>query len=174
MDAILFKMLKGYTLSLDGDIDNLFAISNSKLAEEHGLHFLSEENCNKIFDLIDVIELADNYSKGIIENHIKVLHKVCFKDGFEKAIELNKEKQFSLEDLNKAIELTRSLYLSDDLKSNMLKIDSLKKIQHSIISEIEKPIKIKVKIKTDISAGEVYEVEEFLLDECGCLILEKF
>jgi hypothetical protein len=68
MDAILFKMLKGYTLSLDGDIDNLFAISNGKLAEEHGLHFLSEENCNKIFDLIDVIELADNYSKGIIEN----------------------------------------------------------------------------------------------------------
>ena len=61
-----------------------------------------------------------------------------------------------------------------EIKSNMLKIDTLKKIQHSIISEIEKPIQIKVKIKTDISAGEVYEVEEFLLDECGCLILEKF
>lgn len=173
MKAILFKMQEGYALSLDGDIDNLFAVSNTKLAEDYGLNVLSIRNCEKMFDLINVEELADKYSEGIIENHIKVLHKVCFMEGFERAVELNKDKQFSFEDLKKAIELTRSLYLSDDLKSNMLKIDSLQKIQHSIISEIEKPIKIEVEIKTDISAGKVYKVKEILKDENDCLILKK-
>ena len=55
----------------------------------------------------------------------------------------------------------------------MLKIDSLQKIQHSIISEIEKPVKIEVKIETDISAGKVYKVKEILKDENDCLILKK-
>ena len=71
MKAILFKMQEGYALSLDGDIDNLFAVSNTKLAEDYGLNVLSIRNCEKMFDLINVEELADKYSEGIIEIHIK-------------------------------------------------------------------------------------------------------
>jgi hypothetical protein len=43
-------------------------------------------------------EASNNYSKGIIENHIKVLHYVCFIDGAK----WQKERSYSEEDIREA------------------------------------------------------------------------
>jgi hypothetical protein len=49
MNATLYKMMNGYTLSLTNDIDDLYAISDEKLANHHNLKLLSVESCENLF-----------------------------------------------------------------------------------------------------------------------------
>ena len=49
MNATLYKMMEGYTLSLTNDIDDLYAISDEELANHHDLKLLSVESCESLF-----------------------------------------------------------------------------------------------------------------------------
>jgi len=48
MEAKLIKMMEGYIVSLTGDIDDIYAITNKELAEEHGFYSLSLKNCKEV------------------------------------------------------------------------------------------------------------------------------
>lgn len=55
MEAKLFKMMKGYILSLEGNIDDVFAISDKQLAEDHLWHLIDEAKCDEMFDELESV-----------------------------------------------------------------------------------------------------------------------
>ena len=59
---------------------------------------LSKQNCDEIFGVVYVEKLADEYANvnGDYDEHYG---HIGFKAGFKKAIELNKDKVFTLEDM---------------------------------------------------------------------------
>ena len=97
MEGKLFKMVEGYTLSLTGSIDDLYGISNKELADDHGLHKLSLENCEAIANGYDLEELVDEYAEDW-----KYTERIGFRDGFQKAIEILGDKKFSETELYRA------------------------------------------------------------------------
>jgi hypothetical protein len=61
-------------------------------------HKLSKQNCDEIFGVVDV-------EKYISEDSFdKIIYSNSYKQGFNKAMELNKDKVFTLEDMRKAID----------------------------------------------------------------------
>ena len=59
---------------------------------------LSKQNCDEIFGVTDVDKLADERFLGS-DDITNYNLKFGFKEGFSKAMELNKDKQFTLEDM---------------------------------------------------------------------------
>ena len=72
------------------------------------LQKLSHENCDEIFEVVDVQNLVNEEiillpeSTSIME---KLFTELGFKRGFNKSMELNKDKVFSVEDMKKACSL---------------------------------------------------------------------
>ena len=68
-------------------------------------HKLSRQNCMEIFDEVDVEDLGSQYAwqfvkeKGLSKHNMA---KQSFIEGFNKAMELNKDKLFTVEDMKKA------------------------------------------------------------------------
>ena len=87
----------------------MYSLSGDNLPENY---VLSKQNCDDIFGAVDVDKLVDEeYSLHFFEG------RIGFRDGFNKAIELNKDKVFILEDMKKAIlwahdKSTEGVYLS--------------------------------------------------------------
>jgi hypothetical protein len=110
---------------------------------------LSKQNCDEIFGVIDVEKLAKEetrkYLPGCPENIMNfIAHERFFKIAFEQAMELNKDKVFTLEQMTKAIRLACSEYSGN------------------IIDEVtQQPTEIEV----------TFDPEE--KDSEGCLILKK-
>ena len=91
MKAKLYKVLDQYHL-YDGDK----AIATTIVGNPMLLPNLSKQNCDSIFGIIDVEKLAENkYGKGIYE----IEQVDAYVEGFNKAMELNKDKVFTLEDV---------------------------------------------------------------------------
>jgi hypothetical protein len=59
---------------------------------------LSKQNCDEIFGVTDIEKLADERFLGS-DDITNYNLKFGFKEGFNKAMELNKDKQFTLEDV---------------------------------------------------------------------------
>jgi hypothetical protein len=49
MNATVYKITKGYKLSLTNDIDDLYAISDEELSNHNDLKLLSVESCENLF-----------------------------------------------------------------------------------------------------------------------------
>jgi hypothetical protein len=78
-----------YSLILDGEIGTY-----AKTGVGHGWLKLSMKNCDEIFGVVDVEKLADHYSKNL---ECLPFERARYKEGFNKAMELNKDKVFTLE-----------------------------------------------------------------------------
>ena len=104
MKGKLHKMVSGYILSLNGDIDDPYAIVNEELAKDHGWYRLSLKNCQAIEHGYDLDELAMGYD--LYENINFVGQMRTYKAGFQKALELMGDKKFSI---NEVVELTKIL-----------------------------------------------------------------
>ena len=136
---------------------------------------LSKQNCDEIFGVVYVEKLADEYANvnGDYDEHYG---HIGFKEGFKKAIELNKDKVFTLEDVKQAI----FNFANYDRKT----ISELDRMDMAV-SSIQQPIEIEVEIKMepcfyDQSLGgfstsytEDKPKEQPKLDKDGCLILKK-
>jgi hypothetical protein len=111
MKAKLIKHKFGYNLV---DTNGEF-IATSKDEYSNGInlkYWLSKQNCDEIFGVVDVEKLAEKeyptFNLGL--NSTTSLHTIFkepFINGFNKAMELNKEKLFTLEDVRNAIELAQ-------------------------------------------------------------------
>jgi hypothetical protein len=120
---------------------------------------LSKQNCDEIFGVVYVEKLADEYANvnGDYDEHYG---HIGFKAGFKKAIELNKDKVFTLEDMGN---------LWDFCVYNK-----------GTFAEFTQPILQPTEIEVEIVTEEFESYDEILnavkkpiLDSNGCLILKK-
>lgn len=136
---------------------------------ERPLYSLSKENCDEIFGVVDVEKLSKEYVNSHQSDDFKYTTEeyynaqIDFKEGFNKAIELNKDKLFTEQQVRTAIEIA---WRNED--SN--KIDIIKTIQEATEIDVE----IITRPYTDVNEGFVLEsLREPKLDENGCLIMKK-
>jgi hypothetical protein len=165
MKTFLRKINGIYTLMKDG---KMIASDDIDFQKDYELQKLSIENCNQIFGIFDVEKLAEDFAKNhSIYPSAKDDTEYGFKHGFNKALELNKAKEFTLEQVIEAM----SLYKRNEFA--MSKVLSI---------VLEQPLEIEVEIEMEsMNIDEIREQGKgFLngntmkpkLDENGCLILK--
>ena len=148
---------------------------------------LSKENCDEIFGVVDVEKLAESHAEECYERNGDPLEesyfenrKYNFKEGFNKAMELNKDKLFTVEDMYEAIRKAKSY---DKIPNHEGIIVSFNYLKEEIIQSLQQPTEIEVEIRCYIGNGNK-ESDSFKdplvtntgipkLDENGCLILSK-
>jgi len=163
MKTFLRKINGIYTLMKDG---KMIASDDIDFQKDYELQKLSIENCNIIFGIFDVEKLAEDFAKNhSIYPSAKDDTEYGFKNGFNKALELNKDKKFSLEQVIEAM----SLYKRNEFAMSKV-----------LVMVLEEPQDIAVEI-------EMAEVESYKdkmgnlrtektfprVDKNGCLILKK-
>jgi hypothetical protein len=134
MKAKLIKTGSDYLLRDMGG--NVLAITNGTTEGRK----LSKQNCDEIFGVVDVEKLAEYSVQEITESntefYLRDVYKEFFKDGFQKAMELNKDKVFTLEDMincwNKA-----------------LKFQVLRQTFGEYIQSLQQPTEIEVEIEME-------------------------
>lgn len=96
---------------------------------------LSKQNCDEIFGVINIIDLAERNSKHSEEDYI---------EGFNKAVELNKDKLFTVEDVRKAMSIGLSIGYGRqfEIENKSVEIDSY-------IQSLQKPTEIEVEIEME-------------------------
>jgi hypothetical protein len=165
MKAKLVKKTDGWYNLYDGEIG-----IGSTHPELQG-HKLSKQNCDKIFGVTDVEKLAMGYD--LYEKINFVGQTRAYKAGFNKAMELNKDKVFTLEDMRKAMDWIITQYFEfHEQPSTGRREHYLQLLQQPIAIEVE--IETETKVWEFISNGE-FESFEIIpkLDSNGCLILKK-
>ena len=141
MKAKLYKVLDQYHL-YNGDK----AIATTIVGNPMLLPNLSKQNCDEIFGVVDVELMADFYGasvKGSLD--FKFGANKGFEDGFNKAMKLNKDKLFTLEDVKKVIKLSRE---KDEYKFDG-KDCEYKFQDKEIIQSLQQPTEMDVEIVTE-------------------------
>jgi hypothetical protein len=175
----LLKHDKGYSLI----VNNVeMAIYNGQ-RQERPLYSLLKKNCDEIFGITDVEELSkisfpcDYNCQG---DELDYFERMAWIKGFNKAIQLNKEKLFTVEDMYEAIRKAKSY---DKIPNHEGIIVSFNYLKEEIIQSLQQPTEIEVEIRCYIGNGNK-ESDSFKdplvtntgipkLDENGCLILKK-
>jgi len=161
MKTILTKVNNIYTL-MKGD--KMFASSDLDFQIDYEVKKLSKENCDEIFGVINIIDLAERNSKHSEEDYI---------EGFNKAVELNKDKLFTEADMIKFADDVYKLRKENKIFEGMPKL----------LQSLQQPKEIEVEIRCYIGNGDK-ESDSFKdllvtntgipkLDENDCLILKK-
>ena len=134
---------------------------------------LSKQNCDEIFGAVNLMKLAEEHSHKYYDVKTTDWHSNYngFFSGFLKAIELNKDKLFTLEDILDVWELgaAEGLPLTKSKKEKLLK--SLQQpTEIGVEIEMENYVKyVSKSLETIFPTGGVRPK----LDENGCLILKK-
>jgi hypothetical protein len=124
---------------------------------------LSKQNCDEIFGVVDVEKLGNEY---LFTNKHGITLKNGFIDGFNKAMELNKDKVFTLEDMfNLYAHIVKNGIISGEEANEF--IQSLQQP-----TEIEVEIEMELEIDTSKLVGAIYGHKP-KLDSEGCLILKR-
>jgi hypothetical protein len=162
MKTFLTRINGIYTLMKDG---KMIASDDIDFQKDYELQKLSIENCNLIFGIFDVEKLAHEFSHNLRGRSVYAI--IGFDAGFNKALELNKAKEFTLEQVIEAM----SLYKRNEFA--MSKVLSM---------VLEQPKEVAVEIEMEsMNIDEIREQGKgFLngntmkpkLDENGCLILK--
>lgn len=167
MKGKLFKTGNDYLLKdTNGEV---LAITNGVTEGKK----LSKQNCDEIFGVVYVEKLADEYANvnGDYDEHYG---HIGFKEGFKKAIELNKDKVFTLDDMYDAVML--GVCFED---SGIQGISTYEELKELAIKRALKPTEIDVEVEVfrsdDIILVEKdwYKIGEPKLDPNGFLILKK-
>jgi hypothetical protein len=136
---------------------------------------LSKQNCDEIFGVVDVEKLANyEYPEGDDWSpEESLVRKLAFLNGFNKSIELNKDKLFTVEDMEKvilnAIEFT-------DFQKDQVRKGNYYHIALDIIQPLQQTTEIDVEIEMvflGFEMGSGLKMEEPKLDSSGNLILRK-
>jgi hypothetical protein len=172
MKAKLIKTNVNYLLEDDKGV----IIASTSIKK--GISSLSKKNCDEIFGVVDVENWADFYgafTKGNVD--FKLGASKGFEDGFNKAMELNKDKVFTLDDMKNAMDCMMTQYFEFHEQPTTGRRDEyLKSLQQS--TEIEVMIEMECKIGCE---HLVLNGENSLccgnkvpkLDSEGCLILKR-
>ena len=168
MRAKLVKTENGYGLD---DCDIIAFYSKNRPVHKH--YKLSKENCDEIFGIVDVDAIyneAKNEFCDDMDSYIEVFTKYCI----SKAMELDKDKLFTLEDMF-------NLY-AHIVKNGIISGEEA----NEFIQSLQQPTEIEVDIinlmdcQAQVSCDETKTTCRICtntgipkLDEDGCLILKK-
>jgi fructose/tagatose bisphosphate aldolase len=147
MKAKLIKTGSDYLLrDMNGEV---LAITNGTTEGRK----LSTKNCDEIFGVVDVEKLAEECS---IDWNGEVMEGSCgiYKEGFNKAMELNKDKVFTEEDMNNAMDWIMTQYFEFHEQPTTGR-------REQYLQSLQQPSEIEV----------IFNPEE--KDSEGCLILKK-
>ena len=154
MKAKLIKTDSNYYLYVDGKI-----IASTEYVE--GKQKLSKQNCDKIFGVVDVEKLAEQFT---VDESYGEISGDLFKGyiyGFNKAIELNKDKLFTVEDVKRFVRWgIHQAYLEDIYDTTHLEKATVE-ICNQLIESIQQPTEIEVTFNPEEKDSE------------GCLILKR-
>ena len=136
---------------------------------------LSKQNCDELFGVVDLDKLAKDFVEGEDSLYHSTI-KNTYMHGFLKAMELNKDKLFTLEDVLDAWELGASegLPLTKAKKEKLLKSIQPTEIEVEVVMESEyiRMGGVKgVKGSSTKLSNPAYGCKK--TDENGCLILKK-
>jgi len=137
----------------------MYSLSGDNLPENY---VLSKQNCDEIFGVVDVEKLAMDWRESTGYHDADSYSYIL---GFNKAMELNKDKVFTLEDVRKAFN-----------KGYLMKFnpsDEYTETLTGLVQFIQQPTEIEVEVVMDICGDKVYAVPEPKIDENGCLILKR-
>jgi hypothetical protein len=173
MKAKLIKTIDGYHLrSLIKDIPRSINVYHKISKNEGEFGFgehsgkLSKQNCDEIFGGFDVNKLAEESWGDKISSPYH-----AYIEGFNKAMELNKDKVFTEEDMRQAIEMARE---ENGLSDNTMSYDYS---EDELIQSLQQPTEIEVMIEMELNLNGKNAIERSMyipkLDENGCLILTK-
>ena len=149
---------------------------------------LSKQNCDEIFGVVDVEKLAEEFVNDlqVASESVNRAVKLGYEEGFNKAMELNKDKVFSEEQMFRMFLFGHSL--SEAIKRGVIEDKPVGEIFNDRIKFIQKPTEIEVEIIMKNSrTGNIVKHDSDLewdedglcdraipkLDSEGCLILKK-
>ena len=125
---------------------------------------LSKENCNELFGVVDVEKLAKDFYETRKFESSHIADPVSFKIGFNKAMELNKDKLFTEDDLRLAMHFGKF----GEVNGQTTTI--------GFIQSLQQPTEIEVEIVMETIIG-FFDYKELRkqpkLDSSGNLILKK-
>jgi len=137
-DSYTLHRIKDNILTIEGD-------SQYTIGGIDPFYKLSKQNCDEIFGVVDVEELAEEETKKYATLTPKSF-KHGFMYGFNKALELNKDKVFTKEEVHKLLRLVHILPNFEleqfEDENNVLQIDTF--ISHHIqqLTEIDVEIEM--------------------------------
>jgi hypothetical protein len=139
---------------------------------------LSKQNCDEIFGVVNVEKLAEEFVNDlqVASESVNRSVKLGYEEGFNKAMELNKDKVFTLEDvIDVVFKQVRNGF--DGVIDSFTEAFAKECINKAM--ELYQPTEIEVEIEVtksdDIKSVEKdwYKIGEPKLDENRCLILKK-
>jgi hypothetical protein len=148
---------------------------------------LSKENCDEIFGIVDVEKLAEQevfqeyYDWGgeVFSEDYLISKRLHFIEGFNKAMELNGDKMFTVEDIKRAFIAGSNFTSPDEVVLNKTFGESM----ISLIKSLQQPTEIGVEVDMEdyvkyvpkTPGNTVYPDRGVKpkLDENDCLILTK-
>jgi hypothetical protein len=177
MKAKLIKTVDGYHLralikDIPSSINVYHKINDTEGEFGFGEHSgkISKQNCDEIFGVVDVEKLAiecDLYEKINFVGQTR-----AYKAGFNKAIELNKDKVFTIEDMERAIQFGLDGMYGYEAGEDGTTKNQMKRF----IQSLQQPTEIEVEIVMGDSIGisDLYTPDNNpKLDSEGCLILKR-
>jgi hypothetical protein len=151
---------------------------------------LSKQNCDEIFGVVDVDKLATKYYKDY--DNLPIVRYNSYTTGFNKAMELNKDKVFTKEDMRKAFIAGSNVFTEEDDDAYG---SEFQREEDEFIQSLQQPTEIEVEIVMEEcqnpkcengtssengndpilckSCGGCGKSEIPKLDSEGCLILKK-
>jgi hypothetical protein len=180
----LIKVDDIYTL-MDGD--KMIASSDSDFQTDYEVMKLSKENCDEIFGVVDVgalaLEECNNTDPLRLDSQKykqDPYFRIGYLKGFNKAIELNKDKLFTVDDLYRAFLINsagNNTTLRNFFEQTVLPMfEQPKEIEVEIEMETKQQLVNGYRNQNENVIGFIAEYESVLLpklDENGCLILKK-
>jgi hypothetical protein len=177
MKAKLIKDEDGYSLFTreENSTNRKFIATTQGMYVDHKI---SKQNCDELFGVVNVEKLAE---ESVFDGF-----RTIWKNGFNKAMELNKDKLFTVEDIRKAIEMAKKGSMQEQhngygqrtspiFVSDNLSVDT-------IIQSLQQPTEIEVEVEMECldpncdginKKGICIPSDKPKLDENGCLILKK-
>jgi hypothetical protein len=169
----------GYYYLMEDGNDIAIATTDQSFIDELGAMKLSKQNCDEIFGVVDVEKLAyETYEPETFVNHSDMYRYLCikfFKEGFNKAMELNKDKLFTADDM-----LKTTVEIWNTCKDNKHD-ETFTQCFNKTLKSLQQPTEIEVEIemREDYLTWKQSDIEKMSdclvpkLDENGCLILKK-
>jgi hypothetical protein len=189
MKAKLIKKDDGYNLAIEQPQGRLLEAtcspSQQLILDKSGAstkHKLSKQNCDEIFGIVDVEKLVDEYlekhfSTGLDTNYIQNIVSDGIKYGFNKAMELNKDKLFIREDMIWARDSGYTNFMTEEMFFDKLDMHNQQPTEIDVEIELICPhpsdtYRCGIKYGCD-GDGCNHPDQVPYLDSEGCLILKK-
>ena len=162
MKAKLIKTDSNYYLYVDGKI-----IASTEYVE--GKQKLSKQNCDELFGVFDVESwIKETLNDADVKDELMLkISKMCLKAGFNKAMELNKDKVFTIEEMKAIfafghqVGMNTILAIQSQHSPQPLPKPDSDKLRDEVIQALLQPTEIEVTFIPDEKDSE------------GCLILKR-